>query len=204
MKFLKTVLGFSIILFFILPSQSSLIITPLTLDISLVGGQTIDRGITIKNDGTADVTVSINTSVSPDSEGITITYSTTSLFVVKAKTTQQINMKINTSLYLAPGTYVITTNFYTDYTAPKKTVHYHWNPVLSPVNATNETTPPIIPPEEENNTNNTIPVIQPPVKAGFEYGWVSIPPILIAAIVTLLIFLYKRRKNKRGKRNTNI
>jgi len=178
--------------------SASITLSELTTELNITGGDSVTRNIAIENTDGSPVTVSFETIVIPDGEGINITYSESSPLTLKGNEQLTVTMFINTSLLLMPGTYQITTKFYTEEPSPTpKTVHYSWytsTPVL-PTNETNETIPPIIPPEE-NNTNETIPVSPPAIESGFNWYLIGIP-LAIISIFMLLFLLYKRRKKNK-------
>jgi len=96
-------------------SASAIELTPETLTLELTGGCSIKRAISIKNTNSEDLLLEIETSVSPNSDGIDINYSVGSPFVVKAKKTLTVLMYINASMLLLPDQYIINTKFFGDF-----------------------------------------------------------------------------------------
>ncbi len=177
---------------------ASITLSELSVELNITGGDCVTRNITIENTDSNPATISFETIITPDGDGIDISYSMDSPFIMQGKTKIILIMFVNTSFLLMPGVYEITTKFYTESPAViGRTVHYNWvKPVIPTENETNETAPPIIPPSD-NNTNNTTPLFPPTTDDEFNWLWLLIP-IGIIALVTLLALLYKRRKKTLG------
>ena len=178
--------------------QSSIIITPLTININLVGGETVEKQILITNDGTTTATIHINTAVLPDSNGIEITYSVPPSFILLAKSTQIITMSINTSFYLSPMSYTIETFFSGEVEPEQITAKVHktfqYGNITSPVPPINETyTPPIIP---EIPTVIYTDVVKPPSNIIFCVIGVIFLIILLFLVISYIIGKHKGDKQK--------
>jgi hypothetical protein len=181
-------------------SSSTPTVTSLSTTINIVAGNNTYRNITIENDASTTAQISYTTSITPDSNGINISYSIPSPYTIKGNEHLIIKMLIDTSLALKPGTYEITTNFYTETppATPSRSVHYHWV-AETPVPPINETTPPVDNTPEDNET--IIPLILPNDTSNVDNPfWIVLLGIVIVISLLLSIAIVskrnKRRKNK--------
>ena len=85
--------------------------TPMDLD--LVGGDTVTNQITITWRGEAPVVGFIETNITPDAEGITVTYSENPVILIP-NTPKTVDMIINVAINIMPDNYIITTIILTE------------------------------------------------------------------------------------------
>jgi len=181
-------------------SSATLTVTSLSTTINIVAGNNTYRNITIENDASTTAQISYTTSITPDSNGINISYSIPSPYTIKGNEHLIIKLLIDTSLALKPGTYEITTNFYTETppATPTRSVHYHWV-AEAPVPPINETTPPVIPPED----NETIPpLILPPghtQNVDNPFWLIILGIVIIISILLSIAIVSKRNKRRKNK-----
>ncbi|GAH70991.1 unnamed protein product, partial [marine sediment metagenome] len=94
-------------------ASAEIIVSPETIHVYLTGGDTVTEQITITWKGEAAVVAFIETEITPDDEGIDITYSEDPV-VLYPGTPNTIDMTISTVINIAPGNYTITTLIFTE------------------------------------------------------------------------------------------
>ena len=113
---MKKVILFITIVFFLIHmsvSAAELEISPATVEIDLVGGDSVQVNISINWSGSHSASCELTTNITPDGEGINITYSKNN-FTMAPGSENKIIMYVNTSMALMPGIYIITTNVFTE------------------------------------------------------------------------------------------
>lgn len=88
-------------------------INPSTIDLNLIGGDTVTKQITITWKGEVAVVGFIETTITPDGEGINVTYSEDPV-ILYPNTPNTIDMTIATAINIIPSKYVITTQVFTE------------------------------------------------------------------------------------------
>jgi len=109
---MKKIIVFVILAIFLMPVSvlaADLEISPQTVELDLVGGDSVQVNITINWSGSYTASCELTTNIEPDGEGINVTYSRNN-FTMATNSENKIIMYINASLALMPGTYIITTN----------------------------------------------------------------------------------------------
>lgn len=196
---LKLMLCLMLFVVLLLPAVSGadITFTPGDLTLDLVGGDTVYREIVVQNNNNYKYQVNITTLFTPDGEGINVSYSTGSSFVLKSQQTITINMTIKTSMLLLPQSYIITTIFNgTKSKVESKPTKPDVDSFYSPVFPQDDE--PFWKgqgPEEKDEEPDDKPELI--VGKAPESGWVYIVvfSLIILLIISLLI-LYTRKKEK--------
>lgn len=113
---MKKIILFITIVFFLIHmsvSAAELEISPATVEIDLIGGDSVQINISINWSGSHSASCELTTNITPDGEGINITYSKNN-FTMAPGSENKIIMYINTSMALMPGIYIITTNVFAE------------------------------------------------------------------------------------------
>lgn len=191
----------TIFVFFLLSTSISIAnleIKPETVEVYLIGGDSIQINITVCWLDDCPVICKLTTYFEPDGEGINVTYSKNN-FIMIPYLENNIVMYINTSLLLMPNIYNITTRFDMDEQEPEDEEdsyqHTTWeNPV--------EPTEPQEPVDEEYDDENGNDKFNNTVYYASSSEGIQVDPFLIFASVSLIItFLYViiKRKKKAEK-----
>ena len=177
------------LLLFAVPIHANSITTDLT-PFDIVAGDSVDVNFTIDYTDSKDTTCYVSTSISPDGDGIYLTYNHT--FILKSHTTTLYNIHVDTNISLIPGTYNLTTTFQTEGEEPViRHVHTSSQGNVIPIPPINETTHP-----EENET--IPPIIVPPSSSqGNQFDWWWIILIIIIIIGIILLFFYIRKRSEK-------
>ena len=172
--------------------------------VRLIAGDSCTRNITVTNTFNKAVNVQITTTISPDGEGINITYKPMTIFHLSKWETTTIEMLINTSFSLMPQTYIIeTTFFYESEAGEEEGTHEYKTHVYPPTppeddnivdpsqnDTSNETTND----KSDNSTDDTPPVNKQ--KDDNNYLWLIAIPIALTGILGSLYYFKKRRTRK--------
>jgi len=192
MKKIIVVIALAIFLMTISVSASELEIYPETIEIDLVGGNSVQVNITINWSGSYSASCELTTYIEPDGEGINVAYSKNN-FTMVSNSENRIIMYISTSIALIPETYIITTIVDVKMEKPsekKEDGESHWYPddYLPDYN------PPELPDDEElddkEEFNDTI-YYKADVKV------IPFPFWILGIILFVIMLLYitnKRRK----------
>lgn len=110
-------------LFFSNMVSAGITVAPDTIELDLIGGDTITLPFNITWDGKTAVVGFIETTITPDGEGINISYSEGTIIILFPNEKKPVDMTISAAINLAPGNYTITTNIYTDVEEYVRTVY---------------------------------------------------------------------------------
>jgi len=106
------IIALTIICLIAFPVESSrLIVNPGTIEVDIIGGSNITKNITVRWDG-QECMCYLDTLIEPDTEGINVTYSLDSPFLIKSNTDYVIKMFIQTRVDIVPKVYTIKTDFH--------------------------------------------------------------------------------------------
>jgi len=83
-------------------------VSPSTIELDLIGGDTVTKQVVITWTGEATVVGFIETEITPDGEGITVTYSENPV-ILYPNTPKTIDMIINVAINIVPDNYTIDT-----------------------------------------------------------------------------------------------
>ena len=158
----------------------------------LTAGDSISYNLILENTNNRDIKCNLITLISPDGEGINITYSSDD-FTIKAKSTYTLTVHVNTSWALMENIYIITTSISTEslgsYSTNVKIIEGGTDPEPEV-----EPDPEIDPEEPEDNDNDKITIINKSIPL-----WPGILAAIVAFII-MLIVLFTRRKDKKEKK----
>lgn len=84
-------------------------VSPETYELTLVAGETRTTTITVTNNADVDIPANLVTEISPDDEGITVTYDVGATPTFGASGNTIVTITIATDPALIPGTYTLTT-----------------------------------------------------------------------------------------------
>ena len=158
----------------------------------LTAGDNTSYNLVLENTDNRDILCGITTSITPDGEGIDVTYSSNS-FTIRAKSTYTLTVHINTSWALMENIYIITTSISTEslgsYSTNVKIIEGGSDPEPEV-----EPDPEVEPEEPKDEGNNKI-----------EISGKSTPlwPRILAAIIIfiiMLIVLFKYEKKSTGEK----
>ena len=99
-------------------------VNPESIEVELIGGDTVTENITVKWTGSDSIQCFISTNITSncpenDSEGINVTYSESSPFNLPSNVDYIVEMTIKASIDIMPGIYTITTTFSCEYKEPE-------------------------------------------------------------------------------------
>ena len=160
----------------------------------LTAGDSISYNMVLDNTNNHDIKCNLITLISPDGEGINITYSSDD-FTIKAKSTYTLTVHVNTSWALMENIYIITTSISTESLGSYSSVKI--------VSGSTDTEPEVEPdpdpeeePEQPDDTeyDNIVITINGPIPL-----WPGILAAIVAFII-MLIVLFTRRKDKKEKK----
>ena len=177
-------------------------IGPTNESVGLIAGDSCTRNITVTNTFNKAVNVQITTTISPDGEGINITYNPLTTFHLSKGETITIEMLINTSFSLMAQTYVInTTFFYESESGEEEGTHEYKTHVYPPKPPKDDDDDIVDPPQNDtsnettddkpDNSTDDIPPVKP--KDDDDYLWLISIPIALAGILGSLYYFKKRR-----------
>ena len=199
MKKIIVVVALAIFLTTFSVSATELEVYPETVEIDLIGGDFVQVNITISWSGRYSASCELTTHIEPDGEGINVTYSKNN-FTMEPSSKNNIVMSINTSISLAPGTYIITTNVNVGMEEPPKEKDKdngggrkpHWYPGYISLEPKDEETDEEEP-EDEEEFNDTIYY-----KADVKY--IPFPFWILGIVLFVIMLLYLISKiNKKKK-----
>lgn len=173
-------------------AQANFTIQNPTITIDLVAGSSITRNITFRYTGRSTQPLAVETTITPDGDGIEVTYSDIPT-TVSPNTDYTIKMKIVSSFYLKPGEYIITTKLSSSET-PTGGEPAQRATIIVPHGESGVEYYPTPPPDDPYNPP------QPqssPYKSGF--NWLLAIAVIIGVIITLLALFLRRRKHKGEK-----
>jgi len=206
MKSIKLYYVILLMSFFVLFSfnAQSIKLSPLLTSLQLVGGDNTARNIKIVNSGSSDVSITCETEVLPESEGINVSYSHDFPYTISKQSSINVVMYIDTSLHLSAGNYTIITSFFGDtddthHSSKKNNVNYYVDDDDEPdePDEPNNTTQPSDTnqtqhPPDDNDTNDTINNHQHQIP----FFVPVILSVIISSCIMVLFFIRKRRREK--------
>lgn len=203
MKSIKLYYVILLMSFFILFSfnAQSIKLSPILTSLYLVGGDNTTRNIKIVNSGSSEVTITCETEVLPEGEGINISYSHDFPYTIPKKSSINVVMYIDTSFHLSAGNYTITTSFFgdtddTQHSSKKNNVDYYVDDDDEPDEPEDTPQPPDTnqtePPPDDNDHNNTITNHQNQIP----FFMPIILSVIISSCIMVIFFIRKRRREK--------
>lgn len=177
-------------------SAQDVVISPGTLELELVGGCSATKDIIVKNSGPTTINFEIETNVTPNSDGIDITYSTGPTFTLTSGKTIIIQMIIDTSMLLAPDTYVILTKFYGTSTSEPKPKKEDIDSFYSPVIPQEEDEPVWAGggPTEDEELPKPLPIT---AKTPSIPTWLIFFVLALIGLLIILLILLKRKEDNK-------
>jgi len=178
-------------------------ISPNEITINLTGGNIITRNLTVRYIGKNTVPCYIHTIILPDDEGINVTYSIVSPFTAIPNTYYHVQMTINTSMLISPGTYTISTLFTLEDTP------FQSGGGDGTFSTTTDDDEEKSPPEDSKPDDIEKPDDEEPMPKNGDITkkikanplhWLLIVSIFTILVVTLLILFKRRRKEKNETR----
>jgi hypothetical protein len=177
-------------------ASSSINISELSVTLDVIGGDHVTRDILIENTGGSSAMIFFNSTVSPDSDGLTIWYSYSSPLSIKAGSRIVLSLLINTSLSIVPGEYQVTTSFYSEGSQQRpRRIHTVWAETPEP--EVNETEP------DDEDPVDVVPhpVVPQPEKpkenTDGDNWFYYIIGIVVVLIVSGLLFIIVRKHKKK-------
>jgi len=204
MRKIIVVVALAIFLMTFSVSATELEVYPETVEIDLIGGDSVEVNVTISWSGRYSASCELTTHIEPDGEGINITYSRNN-FTIEPSSENDIVMFINTSLSLVPGTYIITTNVDVEMEVPPKEKDKgngggggpHWSPgYYIPLELEDEE-PEDEESEDEEEFNDTINYKADVKVIPFPFWILGIA--LFAIFVIMLLYLISKKKKRAEK-----
>ena len=194
----KVIITICVLLFLLCLSVVGAGVEAVSTSIELTSGCSYTKNITVDNTLNKDLKVHISTEISPDGEGITITYHPTSPFVLKKKSNITIEMTIETSILLMPQQYIIETSFYEDYSYKTSKKYSPSSVVITEEdNGTDNETE--LPDDEVNDTEDEVFVADVVIGNNDGYIWLVLLSVIVVAVVSLLFYFRKKKEDIRKK-----
>jgi hypothetical protein len=206
---MREIIGIVILAIFLMTfsvSATELEVYPETVEIDLIGGDSVQVNMTISWSGSYSASCELTTCIEPDGEGINVTYSRNN-FTMEPNSENDIIVFINTSISLVPGIYNITTNVNAEMEEPPKGGDKgnggggaHWSPGYIPLEPDDEG-----PMDEEPDDEEPIdeePDGKEPEDRLFPFWILCIIGfwmVLSIIIVIILLYLNSKRKKKAEK-----
>lgn len=211
MKFGKiyTLLCGLLLLISFAPVLAAIEIVPSAIDVSITGGDSIVKNITLSNTESYPVACKLSTVILPDEDGINVTYRylqsycCNPVFVLLPFAVCNLEMRINASISLKPQAYSIQTTLqFTDQKELRNNPHrsrsspstfYHTDiPDLIPANI-NDTT--LL--DDDNTSFNNDTYVPPPLPYNYSLHYLVIILALIISFTLLCLFKKKMEKKKK-------
>jgi len=170
-----------------------------TFEEELTAGCSLTYEITLENEGNQDTTCSMETEITPDDNGITVSFSEDE-FEIKKQSSYNLTIYVNTSMLLEPDLYHITVTFLTD---KGEVVTKKGRRGSGCGDDDDDDTEPLE--DDDDDDNDTEPILDdddddddvwvPPESKDESFNWFIFGGVLIGlfAFLILLLILVKRR-----------